>query len=676
MLQGMLSQAKEARQEERVQYAAFKQFCDTTTSLRQKAVKDGDEKIDALKAHIQKFDTEAERLGTEIARHEEEIRGWTNDTQAADNVRETERGDYKAMHQNYTESIQALAKAISALKEQAYDRPSTKATSLLVQRASEAAPAPARRAIEAFLARGAEEPDLTFRPAPEAEAYEFRSHDIVAMLEQLKDKFREKLTELEKDEMQRKHSYDTVKQDLRDSIKAAKASISQKTDSRAQNKQGSAEASSSLADTTQTRKDDYEYLTDLVTTCQEKTSDFESRQKLRDDEIEALTKAVEILSGTAVAGAAEKHLPAAALLGRPRSPSLAHLRVNAPNKERLQAVADLLKFASARTGSSVLLAVAARARDDPFAKVKTLIQELLDRLIAQANEEAEHKGWCDSELATNKATRETKTEEVELLTAQTESLTAGIAKLNKEVAELSDAVAQLNKDIAAETSLRNKEKARNEQTLQEAGDAQTAMSEAISVLKDFYDKAGSATAFSQTSDSRQAPAGAPPIFDKSYTGMQDQKSGILGMLQVIQSDFARLEQDTASAEEAASQEYDKFMQDAVADKSQKESDIGHKKNELQTKEADLLDKQTDLDNAHKELDAAMATYDKLKPACLDTGSSFSERQSRREEELASLKEALAILNGEDVSVSHGVLVTGQGSTGPLRSETTGLDYGN
>merc|ERR1719159_837115 len=58
--------------------------------------------------------------------------------------------------------------------------------------------------------------------------------------------------------------------------------------------------------------------------------------------------------------------------------------------------------------------------------------------------------------------------------------------------------------------------------------------------------------------------------------MQSENGGVIGMLEVIQSDFARLEAETTAAEETAQKEYDEFMTDAEVDKAQKTKDIEHK----------------------------------------------------------------------------------------------------
>merc|ERR1712051_779101 len=131
--------------------------------------------------------------------------------------------------------------------------------------------------------------------------------------------------------------------------------------------------------------------------------------------------------------------------------------------------------------------------------------------MEEANEEAEHKGWCDTELSTNEQTRKEKTEAVETLHAEIDQLEASIAKLTEDIGDLTTAVAELDDKMAKATKLREEEKATNAQTVKDAGEAQTAVAQALTVLKEFYAKAGEATALVQ-----QQPT-APEIFDSPYT---------------------------------------------------------------------------------------------------------------------------------------------------------------
>merc|ERR1719218_551349 len=128
--------------------------------------------------------------------------------------------------------------------------------------------------------------------------------------------------------------------------------------------------------------------------------------------------------------------------------------------------------------------------------------------------------------------------------------------------------------------------------------------------------------------------------------MGGESGGVIGMLEVIESDFARLESDTKASEATAQKEYDDFMTDSKVDKTEKSTDIEHKTAKKQDQEQTLTIKKEDLEGTQKELDAALAYFDKLKPTCVDTGESYEDKVARRKEEIQSLSEALKILSGE------------------------------
>jgi len=632
LLNGMVEKGKKEKHEEQVQFAAYKQFCDDTTVEKQRAIKEANEMIEILQADIQKYEADAAQLAKEIAKHDEDISTWEGDFKAASKVREIEHTDYVATHKDYTESIDALDEGIATLKKQAHDVKQA-AASLMQISASNIIPAESKKVIDAFLAQDPDDENLAVA-APEANAYEFQAQGIVDMLTKLAGKFEDERTDLEKEETNARHAFEMLSQDLKAQIGQATSARTEKSEAKAKALQSSADAKGDLQDTTTTRDDDSKYLADLTATCEQKSSDFAARQQLRAEEIAAVEKAIEILSSGAVSGASEKHLPQLIQ----KSSSLAQLRSVATNPNQLR-VASYLKEQASRINSRVLSALAMRVADDPFKKVKKMIKDLIVKLMEEANEEAEHKGWCDTELSTNEQTRKEKTEAVETLHAEIDELEASIAKLTEEITDLTKAVAELDAAVAKATSVREEEKAKNTVTIKDSQDAQTAVAQALSVLKDFYAKAAEATSFVQQ----------PEVFDEPYKGMGSENGGVVGMIEVIQSDFARLESETSAAEAEAQKQYDEFMGDSSVDKAQKSKDIEHKSGKKQNHEQALQEAKTDLDGTQKELDAALAYYEKLKPSCVDAGESYEDRVARRKEEIESLQEALRILNGEDVA---------------------------
>jgi len=522
------------------------------------------------------------------------------------------------------------------LKKQSHDR-TQKASLLQVTSLSSLSliPDSAKRAIEAFVQQDQVEYDSLAVTAPEANAYENQSSGVVDMLSKLLDKFVDERTTLEKEEMNSKQAYEMLMQDLNAQVAQATKDRDAKAESKAKAKQAKASATGDLNDTTSTRNEDQKYLDELVATCEQKASDFESRQQLRAEEIEAVEKAVEIISSGAVSGNADKHLPS---LLQSQSSAFGQLRSNSNAQAKARVVSYLNKRAKALS-SRLLSTLAVKASDDPFGKVKKMIKELITKLMEEANDEAEHKGWCDTELSTNEQTRKEKTEAVETLHAEIDQLEASIAKLTEDISELTKAVAELDAAMAKATKLRQEEKAKNTETISDSGAAQTAVAQALTVLKEFYAKAGEATAFVQAE---------PEIFDKPYQGMGGSAGGVVGMLEVIESDFARLESETKASEATAQKEYDEFMTESKVDKSAKSTDIEHKTAKKQDQEQALTEKKGDLEGTQKELDAALAYFDKLKPSCVTAKVSYEDRVAQRKEEIESLQEALKIINGEDI----------------------------
>jgi len=634
LMEGMLEKGKKEKHDEQVQFAAYKQFCDDTSVEKKRAIAEANEKIEVLKADIQKYTADAAQLTKEIAELDEDISIWNGDIKAATNVREIEKADYDATHKDYSESVDALQRAIAVLKKQSHDRKQASFAQVSALKSLSLIPEEAKKTIDLFFQQ---DPEGLAVSAPEANAYEFQSSGVIEMLEKLLDKFIDERTTLEKEEMNSKHAYDMLMQDLNAQIAQATQDRDEKAETKAKKLQAKADAEGDLKDTTTTRDADVKYLADLTAECEQKASDFESRQQLRAEEITAIEKAIEIISSGAVAGNADKHLPSLVQ----ETSSFAALRTDL-NAQAQARVAVYLQSRAKKLNSRVLSTIAARVSDDPFKKVKKMIKDLIVRLMEEANEEAEHKGWCDTELSTNEQTRKEKTEAVETLHAEIDQLEASIAKLTEDISELTKAVAELDAAMAKATKLRQEEKAKNTETISDAEEAQTAVAQALTVLKEFYAKAAEATALLQSK-------AEPEIFDSPYKGMQSENGGVVGMLEVIESDFARLESETKAAEATAQKEYDEFMTDSKVDKSEKSTDIEHKTAKKQDESQALTTKKEDLEGTQKELDAALAYFDKLKPSCVDSGVSYEDRVARRKEEIESLQEALKILNGEDIA---------------------------
>merc|ERR1719353_1014424 len=103
-------------------FASYKQFCEDTSVEKKRDIDQATEQIDMLKADIGKAVADAAQLGKEIAGLDEDVSVWNGDKKAATSVRKIEKADYDATNKDYSESIDALQRAIAVLKKQAHDR--------------------------------------------------------------------------------------------------------------------------------------------------------------------------------------------------------------------------------------------------------------------------------------------------------------------------------------------------------------------------------------------------------------------------------------------------------------------------------------------------------------------------------------------------------------------------
>jgi len=649
LLTNMARNGKQQKHEEEVRFTRYKQWSEYTAEDRTQAIKQSDRRIEQLNANIQKAEADANKLGRAIEQIQTNIGMWEADQKAATAVRTKESGDYQQTHADYSESIDALERAIAILSSPDFDR--SQANSLLQLNKM---PLEARNALTAFLQKDPEDTDFLNREAPEANAYEFQSGGVVDMIKKLLGKFADERRALSREEAGKKHSYEMMSQDLTDQIENATSEVHDRTQQKGQREQDAADAQGELADRTAVRKQDQQYLDDLRAQTQQKTVDYENRNKLRGEELTTLHKAIEILSSAAVAGAAEKHLPAL-LQQRKTTPharrhgvvallqlraDTLHMSVTSPALAKR--VAMFLSDRAAGSNSRLLAMLATKIESaGPLEKVKKMIFDMILRLQEEAAAETEHKGWCDVELAQNMVTRDQKNEELEQLTARCDSLTARIAKLAQDLSDLNEQMARIDAEVAEATENRNQEKAKNTETVTDAREAQEAVAQALVMLREFYTKAATTTSFVQ------GPADdAPNTFQESYQGQQSEGKGVIGLLEVIQSDFSRLESEVSSSEAQAARMYTKFTNDSEFDRTAKVEESGHRANEKQQKETALNAARRNLAGTQDELDAAMQYYEKLKPSCVDSGVSFEDRVARREEEIQSLKEALKIIGGE------------------------------
>eukprot|EP00929_Paragymnodinium_shiwhaense_P066928 TRINITY_DN3363_c0_g1_i1.p1 TRINITY_DN3363_c0_g1~~TRINITY_DN3363_c0_g1_i1.p1 ORF type:complete len:666 (+),score=319.37 TRINITY_DN3363_c0_g1_i1:65-2062(+) len=594
-------------------------------------IETGTANAEKLTATIVKAESDVERLGDKLTELDGQIATLESDITSAIAMRKDETAKYEATEKDYTESLYALEQAISTLQAQHFDRPQA-----LVQLQQLAKDSHGMQRVIAELSLLQEGSD----GAPAVAGYETQTGGVIEMLVQLQDKFRKELGDLQKENMNAEHAHSMQLVDMQDTQTSLKTDRQDTVVAKATAAKTAAESKAELATVEAALADAKKALEDMQATYATKKATFETNQKVRSGELEAITKAIEILSSEEVSGAYADHVKV--LLQKPQGQddskkgpaSFLQLRGTSRRVDANRRALEFLKERATSLSSKTLANLAAQMGDSPFAKVIGMIETLLERLQEEAASEAEHKAYCDEELKKNKLKRNELNSDASRLRAEADAKFAAVKKMEGDIEQLAKEQAELQTAMKEATEVRQKEKAENEVAIKDSKHGLEAVRAAVAVLKEFYAKQGG--------EFLQAKKQVPEM--ESYGGMSGKNQGVLSMLEVIESDFARVVSDTEAAESVAAADHKTFMEDSEADHKAKHD--REFKLSLEKDQTDFEREQAEKDLAAtlEQLDKANAYFGELKPQCIQVHVSFEERQAMRQEEIEALQRAYQILD--------------------------------
>merc|ERR1719201_2169329 len=470
--------------------------------------------------------------------------------------------------------------------------------------------------------------------APAAAAYKSKSGGIVDVLVDMKEKAESELGDLRKAENNAKHNFNMLKQSLEDSMSADNTDLSQEKTALAAAEEGKATAEGDLSVTSKDLAASEDELATASSECMQVAADHEATVAARQEELAVIAKAKKILQETSAGGVEQTY-----------SFLQVSKRVQLKNNE----VVALVKSLARKQHSSALAQLASRiaavakygaaAGEDPFAKIKGLIGDMIAKLEKEAEADATEKAYCDEEMAKTEAKKADLEATVSKLTAKIDQDAATSAKRKEEAKELQARLAALAKEQAEMDQIRAEENADYLQAKQDLELGLSGVQKALNLLRDYYGGA----AFVQ----EDQPA-KPETHQKSTGDGQS----IINILEVVESDFSTTLAKEETEEADASAEYDKTTQENKITKTTMEQDVKYK-----TQEATSLDKEvsalsSDRATTGNELAAVNEYYGKLRERCVAKPETYADRKARREAEIAGLKEALDVLENETAFVQR------------------------
>jgi len=365
-------------------------------------------------------------------------------------------------------------------------------------------------------------------------------------------------------------------------------------------------------------------LSELHHNCMNKATEFESATKARGEELKALATAKKIIKEST--GGAESQTYSFLQVSR----SKMQTGVDLANFEAVRFVRDLARKSKAPALAQLAKRMATAMRmnsgsADPFAKVKGLIEDMLAKLESEAEADATENAFCVKETTESEEKKAELETDVEKLTTKIDQATSRSTQLKEEVATLQKELKELAESVASWTKFRQEEKAVYDKERPELEQGLEGIKAALKVLRDYYSK-----------NSDASGGGA--------------SSGIIGLLEVCESDFSKGLAEMIATEESAVAEYDAEMKSSEIEKATKDKDVEYKTQEHVGLDKSVTEMTSDRAGVQTELDAVNDYLAKLADRCISKPDTYAERKARREAELAGLKEALEILSNEAASL--------------------------
>jgi len=646
--QKIIGEGKEAQ----AVYDEFAEWCEEQSKSLGFSIKTGKAEAEELNAVIEKAVADIGEFDEKIGELTSTISTDEADLKAATAIREKEHGLFVTEEADLVDTVDTLERAIGIIEREMAKNPGAaftqirnagnlaKALRLLVD--STAISTSDADRLTALLQNKNHETTLqedhdaetAELGAPDPAVYKSKGGGIVEVLSDLLTDAQSQLDEARKTETDSQFNFDTLKLELEDAIKFGNEELAKTEKKKAAASETKGVAEGDLAVVMKALAEDMKQLADTHHDCMTKAQDFETETQSRGEELKAIATAKKIIMEmTGGAGSQTYSLVQedGASFFQVGLKTASQVRSDASFEavRRVEALAHRLKstvLAQLAQRMDAATQLAGKSGDDPFAKVKGLIRDMIEYLLKEAEADAAKKGYCDKEMGETKAKKTELTDELNALVTKIDKMSADSAKLKEEVAVLSKELAELAKLQQEMDKIRGEEKAAYDKNKAEMEEGLEGVKLALKVLREYYAAEGG--------HAKATGAGG----------------GIISMLEVIESDFSKGLAELIAVEEAAAAEYDKMTKENEISKTTKEQDVKYKTKEAKGLDEAIAEATSDKMSLETELSSVEDYWKSLEEQCIEKVEPYEERKKRREAEIAGLKDALDILNGEAVGL--------------------------
>lgn len=606
------------------EYAEFAEWCEDRSSNLGFEIKTGKSEVNTLQSVIAKESSTTATLTTKVEELAAELSQDQADLKAANHIRTAEQSNFAATEKDLVETIDMLGRAAIIVEREMKGGASMlqlksaqnleQALTVLVQ-ASLIHSADASK-LAAFVQQSDSDADVG---APAGAVYTSQSGDILNVLQDLHDKADGQLSDLRNTETKDTNNFQMLRQSLEDQISYGQKELDESKRGIAESGERKAAADGDLSVTSKNLAEDVEAKGTLHHDCMTRAQNFEAEVKSRGEELEALAKAKQIIREST-------------------GSALIQVSFLQTFRGKLTSGADLAIFESVRyvrdlahkQHSTALAQLASRmttamqsGQGDQFQKIKGLIRDMISKLEEEAEADASKKAWCDRNLADSRQKKSEKEAEIAKLSTRIDLMSSKSSQLKSEVASLQESLAKLAQSQSEMDKLRQEGKEAYTSNRADLEKGLQGLKLGLKILSEYY---------------------ADP--DKAHDAAEGSGQGIIGLLEVCESDFTRDLARVISDEESAVAEYEKVSKENEIERTTKVQDVRYKVKESKRLDEDSAELTSDRSTVQTELDATQESLAKLEEQCIDKAETYSERKARHLAEIAGLKEALNILENE------------------------------
>jgi len=639
-------------------YAEYVEWCDDVAKNAQfeiKTAQAGKDKLEAkigqLTADIEVATTKIEDLTGSIATAESELKSATS-------IRGKEAADFGVAEGELVDAVDTLGRAIGILERESAKNPAafnqidttnmnslTQALSSVIEAASFTT-SDSKKLTALVQSRQSDDDDDSEYGAPAAASYKSHSGSIVDLLADMKEKAEGELSDLRKAEGAAKQNFNMLKGSLDGQIGADNKDL---TDNKNGLAAASEEKAASEGDLQGTTTDLAESKSDLATAssnCMTTAADHEATVAARKEELGVIATAKGILEETTAGAVGQSY-------------SFLQIELSTSVDLRNTEVVTVVKDLAVKQHSTALNQLASRIQavirygngngEDVFGKIKGLITDMISKLENEADSDATEKAYCDEEMAKTEAKKAELDTTMESLSTKIDRASSKSAGLKEDVKELQSELAALAKETAEMDQMRNEQNANYRAAKSDLELGLGGVQKALGVLRDYY--AGAAASLVQD-DSKFGSLMQQPAMPEKHGKSAGAGGSIIGILEVVESDFSNNLAKEESQEADAQSEYDKTTQGNKISKATKEQDVKYKTQEFKGLDKEISELSSDKSTTGTELAAVNEYYGKIKGRCIAKPETYEERTKRRAAEIDGLKQALTVLEEETAFVQR------------------------